>query len=538
VASESDFDALTEFDDPLVTRARGRAGTVIHGKWRLDVLLGVGGMGAVYSAQHRNGQRVAVKILHPELSLRADLRTRFLRESRAVNAVGHDGCVRMLSADTAEDGSLFIVMELLDGETLEERRMRLGGCLDEDEVLSVADQVLDVLIAAHGKLVFHRDVKPGNIFLTRAGQVRLLDFGIARLREATSKSTATKSGATMGTPAFMSPEQARGLWDEVDGRSDLWAVGATMFDLLTGRVVHEGRTANEQLLHAMTKEPPLLESVLPNASPAVCHLVNRALAFEKDRRWPNASRMQVAVRQAYYDRYASPITTSPRLVVPETVRNRTLANSQAGAVAPRLPTTGQPVETSPETRAVPGIPRAHMAWAKLPGHWQGAILLVCVATLGLAVLAVGWIVSAVVAPTDDGSASEGLVGVGPSASSAPAPTPTVSPTPTLTPTPAPAPMPTPKVTPTATPSEQPSWGYLNINSIPSSSCFVDGEPVGSTPMTHWRVKPGKHRVKFVFGCPDVSPVYPPPCSGDGPTKTITVYVGAGETMPAGAKLAP
>ena len=349
-------DEVTRVTDPLVMRAQTRVGQVLREKWRLEALLGVGGMAAVYAATHRNGSRVAIKVLHPELSTHHQVRTRFLREGYVANAVGHDGAVRVTDDDVAEDGSAFLVMELLDGETLEDRRVRCGGRLSEDEVLSVGDQLLDVLAAAHAKGVIHRDLKPENIFVTRAGQVKLLDYGIARLREVTSKSTATLSGATMGTPAFMSPEQARALWDEVDARSDLWAVGATMWNLLTGRIVHEGRTANEQLLHAMTKEPPALEEALPTASPAVCRLVNRALAFEKDRRWRDAARMQEALREAYYDRFGTAINTAPRLVVPESVPNRTLANIPIPLVpvAPRLPTTHEPVEAGRRFTTVPG----------------------------------------------------------------------------------------------------------------------------------------------------------------------------------------
>ncbi len=213
-------DEVTRLTDPMVMRAQTRVGQVIKEKWRLDVLLGVGGMAAVYAATHRNGSRVAIKLLHPELSTHHQVRARFLREGYVANAVGHDGAVRVTDDDIAEDGSAFLVMELLDGETLEDRRVRCGGQLGEDETLWLADQLLDVLAAAHAKGVIHRDIKPDNIFVTRAGQVKLLDYGIARLREVTSKSTATVSGATMGTPAFMSPEQARALWDEVDARSD------------------------------------------------------------------------------------------------------------------------------------------------------------------------------------------------------------------------------------------------------------------------------------------------------------------------------
>jgi serine/threonine-protein kinase len=250
-------DEVTRLTDPMVMRAQTRVGQVLKEKWRLDVLLGVGGMAAVYAATHRNGSRVAIKLLHPELSTHHQVRTRFLREGYVANAVSHEGAVRVSDDDVAEDGAAFLVMELLEGETLEDRRVRSGGRLDEDEVLSVTDQLLDVLIAAHAKGVIHRDIKPDNVFVTRTGQVKVLDFGIARLREVTSKSTATVSGATMGTPAFMPPEQARGLWDEVDGRSDLWAVGATMFNLLAGQVVHEGRTANESLVLAPWPEDGL-----------------------------------------------------------------------------------------------------------------------------------------------------------------------------------------------------------------------------------------------------------------------------------------
>ena len=149
---------------------------------------------------------------------------------------------------------------------------------------------------------------------------------------------------TMGTPAYMAPEQARGLWAEVDARSDLWAVGATMFTLLSGHLVHEGRTTNEHLLSAMTQPAPPLAKVRPRVGGAVAHLVDRALAFEKGKRWPDAARMQEAVRHAYHDWNGKPITTSPRLVVPETVPNRTLSDS--AEVAPRLPTTGGPVTKS------------------------------------------------------------------------------------------------------------------------------------------------------------------------------------------------
>jgi serine/threonine-protein kinase len=254
-----------------------------------------------------------------------------LLEGYVANSVGHEGAVKVLDDDTADDGSLYLVTEHLDGETLEDRRLRFGGRLDEDEVLCIADQLLDVLTAAHAKGIVPRDLKPENVFLTRAGQVKVLDFGIARLREFSSSSSATETGSTMGTPAYMSPEPARGLCDEVDARSDLWKVGATLFTLLSGHVVHEGRTTNEHLPSAMTQAASPLVSVAPGVSPAVAHLVDRALAYDRGKRWSDAGRMQEAVRHAYHDRNGRPITTSPRLSVP-VARKSPMTNSRLRAI--------------------------------------------------------------------------------------------------------------------------------------------------------------------------------------------------------------
>jgi serine/threonine-protein kinase len=328
-----DSEPAAESADPVRARSRRRLGRVLCSKWRLDTLLGVGGMAAVYAATHRNGSRVAVKILHPELLGNTLARTRFLREGYVANAVGHEGAVRVIDDDTAEDGSLFLVTELLEGETLERRLRREGGGLSEDDVLCIADQLLGVLVAAHAKGIVHRDLKPENVLITHAGRVKVLDFGIARLRELSLASRATSGNATLGTPSYMPPEQARGLWDQVDGRADIWAVGANMFYLLTGRDVHDGRTTNELLLRAMTEPAQRLESLLPTISPAVAQIVDRALAFERDQRWPDASRMKNAVRSAYFHRHGATIPAAvPRSALaaegaPSAVAHRRSAGS-------------------------------------------------------------------------------------------------------------------------------------------------------------------------------------------------------------------
>ncbi len=330
-------DSATQLYDPTMMRAQKRVGLFLREKWRLDRLLGVGGMAAVYAATHRNGKRGAIKMLHPELSADPGIRERFLREGRAANHVGHPGAVSVLDDDTAEDGSIFLVMDLLEGESLEGRRERMGGKLDVMDVLSITDQVLNVLIAAHAKGIVHRDLKPDNLFVTRDGAVKVLDFGIARLRES-GASKGTHTGISMGTPSYMAQEQARALWDEVDGRTDLWAVGATMFACLTGRVVHEGRTMNEQLLSAMTKPAPPVRTLAPATPRPVAEVIDQALAFDREGRFPTAGDMQAALRGAYEAlQSGAPISTAPRLLVPDVAIQKTLPSfpGSGGLADPR-----------------------------------------------------------------------------------------------------------------------------------------------------------------------------------------------------------
>ncbi len=284
--------------DDKVRLAHARVGQLFDGKWHLAHLLGVGGTAAVYAARHRNASVAAVKILHPTLSHDDVLCARFLREGYVANTVAHAGAVRVLDDDTADDGSVYLVMELLEGETLDARARRKDGRLPLTEVLSLTDQLLDVLGAAHAKGILHRDVKPENLFLTVDGQLKVLDFGIARLGGASTSATIT--GTALGTPAFMAPEMALGKQERVDARTDLWAVGATMFNLLTGRFVQEGDTANEVLVRAATTRVVPVRSLAPELPEGLAAIVDRALSFESASRWPDAASFQAAVREAYY----------------------------------------------------------------------------------------------------------------------------------------------------------------------------------------------------------------------------------------------
>jgi serine/threonine-protein kinase len=351
-------------------RARARVGQMLVGKYRLDRLLGVGGMAAVYAATHRNKKRFAVKMLHQELSLHPGLRTRFMREGYVANTVEHPGAVTVIDDDVTEDGSAFLVMELLHGAPVDEVCARKGGKLPVQHVLAIADQLLDVLAAADAKSIVHRDIKPANVFITRDGQVKVLDFGVARLRDAQG-AQATHSGMALGTPAFMAPEQALGRSEEISGRTDVWAVGATMLSLLTGRSVHEASSAQEQMVFAATKPAPSLAVLMPDAPASVVALVDKALAFDQSARWQSAGAMRDAVREAYRALHGeapgaavlAPIAASvpisvhpdspsdplaPTLAAPGSSTNRRLA----GSGPPVSPVATSLVGTSAQARTV------------------------------------------------------------------------------------------------------------------------------------------------------------------------------------------
>jgi serine/threonine protein kinase len=274
--------------------AGDRVGSTVKDKWRLEALLGAGGMASVYSAVHRNGRRVAIKVLHPELSASPGIVARFLREGYLANRVGHPNAVAVLDDDRTDDGAVFLVMELLEGHSLERYAQAGGDRLAPADVLRMVDETLAVLAAAHARGIVHRDIKPANLFLTEQGHVKVLDFGIARLAESTG-APRTITGSVIGTPSFMPPEQARGRWELVDGRTDVWAVGATAFALLTGDRPRHGQTVQEELLLAMTQPLPPLASVLPGIAPDLVAVVDRAVAFDRAERWPDAMTMRRAL---------------------------------------------------------------------------------------------------------------------------------------------------------------------------------------------------------------------------------------------------
>jgi serine/threonine-protein kinase len=187
-------------------------------------------------------------------------------------------------------------MELLDGEPLVARWKAAGYRLPASEALWIADRLLTVLEAAHARGIVHRDIKPENLFLTVAGGLKVLDFGIARQRGVGS---GTMRGIVLGTPGFTAPEQARGEWDVVGARTDIWAVGATLYALLTGRLVHEEQHTAAHLLRVSMEPVPPVREIDPTVPDAIARIIDRALAFSPQQRFASAAEMRQAIGAAY-----------------------------------------------------------------------------------------------------------------------------------------------------------------------------------------------------------------------------------------------
>jgi serine/threonine-protein kinase len=370
--------------------AEERVGRTIKGKYRIDAVLGMGGMAVVYAVTHaRNNASLAMKMLHPEYSYSEDVRQRFLREGYAGNTVAHPGVVMVVDDDVTEEGAVYLVMERLRGESLEQLE-RIGV----QEAVAIVDQLLDVLTAAHEKGIVHRDVKPANLFLTRDGTVKVLDFGIAKVRDALASvggGQMTGSGVLMGTPAFMSPEQALAKTNEIDARSDVWAAGATLYTLISGRFVHESENAPQMLVKAATQPAPSLAGVAPRTPAPIVAVVARALAQQREARYPSANAMREDLRRAHQAVWGS-LPSRDRLValvggtatssMPHAVA---IARTEAAPLAPTSPLSAPPAATT----ARPMMTEPPVVPVRQPPYVLGALGLAALIGLG----AGGWFVT-------------------------------------------------------------------------------------------------------------------------------------------------
>ena len=270
--------------------AEARIGQLIGGRWKLDSVLGLGATAAVYAGTDSSGLRAAVKVLHTEMAARSDVRERFTREATAVSAIQHPGIVNIIDHGSDFDAT-YIAMELLEGEPLADRLQRASMAMDE--LLHIVDDVLDVLALAHAEGIVHRDLKPANLFITTEGQTKLLDFGVARF---SGVGNPTQAGVTVGTVPYMAPEQALGKRDEIDGRTDIFSLGALMFRVLSGRRIHEADNDGALLMAMASKPAPPLGSVAPRLERPICAVVDLTLGFSREARYPDARTMQRDIR--------------------------------------------------------------------------------------------------------------------------------------------------------------------------------------------------------------------------------------------------
>jgi len=271
---------------------------VIEGKYRITRLIGQGGMGAVYEGvNERIDRRVAIKVLLPTED--KTTAARFEQEARAAGRIANDHILEVLDVGALPDGSQYMVTEFLDGEPLASRIERFGR-LDAATLTPMVIQLLKGLEAAHRAGIVHRDLKPDNVFLLRekAGQadfVKIIDFGISKFNQLSGDDfSMTKTGTMMGTPYYLSPEQARGQGG-VDHRVDIYAVGVILFEAASGRVPFQAESFNDLLFKIVLEEAPLLEELVPDLDPSFVALVKKGMARKVDDRFASATEFREAV---------------------------------------------------------------------------------------------------------------------------------------------------------------------------------------------------------------------------------------------------
>ncbi len=441
------------------------------GKFEVKEKIGEGGMGVVYKAYDPLMHRyVAIKTFTAELDAGPEVRLRFLREAIAVGRLTHGNIVTV--HDVFEDaGRTYLVMEYLEGESLE-RAMRSGSLQGLEDRLWVMEEVLKGLIFAHSMGVIHRDIKPANVFITARGDVKILDFGIARIASTTVSKSTTK---VMGTPYYMSPEQWLGK--NVDHRTDIFAIGVMLYELLTGRRPFESFNAQAVAFQVINTDPPPVQELNASISDDLADVVARSMAKNPDDRFSHAEELREAL-----------LAISANLDEP----NRRLSSPGqtpapgGGARTPRVPGKQSSPSQRPTKVHLSGPPTRTQTTAVDPGkRWLWAALAL---TTALAVTAVGLLLTRreaqEPAPAPATPVSERVEEKTPETAASPA----VAPPPATTP----ANVPTTSVAPrTAT-------GTLVLRGTQGASVSVDGRPQGTVPTT-LELAPGTHRVLLSKG---------------------------------------
>ena len=284
----------------VMAAAALREGDLLAGKYRIDRVLGQGGMGLVLAAFHLElEQPVAVKVLHPELAERGDAAARFRREARAAAKIKSEHVVRVLDVGTLDGGGAYMVMEYLEGNDLSEEMQRRGQ-LPVSETLDFMLQACEAVSEAHIAGIIHRDLKPANLFLSRRPDgsrvAKVLDFGISKsvVPGSTSDPSLTSTSTIMGSPLYMSPEQMRSARD-VDARTDIWSIGTMLFEALTGNPPFAGESVPQICAALLNDPPPPMSDFRPDVPDVLEKAIVRCLAKNREDRWPSVGALANAL---------------------------------------------------------------------------------------------------------------------------------------------------------------------------------------------------------------------------------------------------
>lgn len=335
-------------------------GDLVDGKYRIVRLLGEGGMGAVYEGENvRIHRRVAIKVLHAGVAANGDAVARFEREAQAAGRIGSEHIVEVLDLGQLADGERYMVMEFMDGESLSSR-IHKSGRLTAAQVYPIAIQMLEGLGAAHSAGIIHRDLKPDNVYLVRSKKghtdfVKLLDFGISKFNVMGGEFSMTRTGAVMGTPYYMAPEQAKGAKD-IDTRVDIYAAGVILYEAVSGQVPFNADTFNELIFKIVLESPPPVEQVAPGLDPGFAAIVSKAMARDLTERFASCEDFLAALN-AWAQSHASQAPIAGQ-------------GAQAGqaARAGHAVHTAAPAVTGPRVAAASAVDvRTKGAWSNTQG---------------------------------------------------------------------------------------------------------------------------------------------------------------------------